>query len=339
MAVGTGTDSERLESALLGDRLRKRERRVRVEMSVVGLQVRHRASIAGLLALALAGCGGSNAGFGTQDGGLSMRLRWEQPAETHGQRAHVPRSGFGAPLPAAVQAARIIYRPENGVACCVAFDPRHPAFANRRSLSLRHLPLGPGTVSVAGYADTVVPADGAGAVCDAAPSEAVRPCVSDARETASYRSSPQSLELFPGSNDAGQIDVPAVPFLVPRTLQPPPGASATIPVRVQFTLADAASPIEMVDLTFTQGGQTVAGDLAAPPQPCADTDIQAPPCSDGRRLQVSGQLLAFVGADLMSLPDQADIKVPKFQLRAYCKDSHMPSSATALQDAPNLVQA
>lgn len=249
-----------------------------------------------LLALTVAACGGGGSGGGSPGGGLSLRVRWQEGSQDR-PTGQAGQAGLGTPLPAAVRAARIIYRPENGAACCIAFDPRDPAFSERRTISLNSLPLGSGTVSVAGYPDVIVPADGATSACDAAPIEAVHPCLPDVRATASYRSEGKPVEIFPGSNNAGDIDVPAVPFLVPGTLQPEAGGSVAIPVQVRFTLADAASDLDMVAVTFTQGDLTLPGNFVVPPVPCSDTDPQMPPCSAGGILEVRGfQFVA--GAEL-----------------------------------------
>jgi hypothetical protein len=45
----------------------------------------------------------------------------------------------GTPLPAAVQAARIIYRPDDGPACCVAFDPPQTSTSESRSTDFARL--------------------------------------------------------------------------------------------------------------------------------------------------------------------------------------------------------
>lgn len=168
-----------------------------------------------LLTLTVAACGGGGSGTGSSTSGLSFQVHWQQPQQQAGPRGlSTQGGGLGTPLPAAVRTARIIYRPNNGSACCIAFDPRHPAFRQQRTLSLSNLPRGDGAVSIAGYPDAIVPADGATSVCDAAPAEAVQPCLPDARVTASYRSDAKPVEIFPGNNNAGEIDVPAVPFLV-----------------------------------------------------------------------------------------------------------------------------
>lgn len=63
----------------------------------------------------------------------------------------LPRSsGFGNSIPDTVLTARVIFD-STVLHCCLAFDPRDPAFSQQRLLVLDQLPVGSATVMLAGF--------------------------------------------------------------------------------------------------------------------------------------------------------------------------------------------
>ncbi len=241
------------------------------------------------LSLAVLGCGGS----GSSDGGagsLSARVFWQQPdgsgdAITSGTS---PSGGFGPELPAAVRTVRLDFAPSSGAACCVAIDPSGLVVdpdTGRRRVVLTQLPSGPGLLTIAGFPGGSAPAPaGANTTCGLEPADVASPCVASSLDGPSFISAPTDVTVRAGTQvNAGDILVPAVPFIVTTTLQPVPGGSVPAPVQLGATVAISGTtlPIDDIDIATTPGG-------AAAVTLTACDDATSNPCSPGGALEVRG---------------------------------------------------
>jgi VCBS repeat protein len=247
----------------------------------------------------LSACGGGgSAGSGSAGGGLGANVLWEQP-QPKSAAALVPRGlatadqqadhgGFGPELPASVSSVRFVFRSQSGSSCCVSIDPTavpvDPS-SGQRSVLLPELTPGAGTLEVAGFpTSTAAAADGVVDTCATQPVEAGAPCAAGVTQTASFSSDLQGVTVVQGGRtDAGDIFVHALPFVVPGSASPAPGAFAESPVAVRFTVADAVSGIAPSSILVG-----VDGDRSAPLALDACDDAGANPCSDGGRLEVRG---------------------------------------------------
>jgi hypothetical protein len=240
--------------------------------------------------VALIGCGGSSSSGGSSGGGLQARALWQQRSSevvtTRGQG----EPGFGPELPASVVTVRFLIESGAGLQCCLAVDPRDFAVdptTGQRSLLFTELPPGPATLTIAGYPTDFAPAPpGITSKCTTQPADAGTDCDPNRFQTASFESAVQPVSIVSGADtDAGDILIPAVPFLIDGTLSPAPNGQAANPVAVSFTVADASTGIDAASV----------GVSLNPPPPAAEAltlvacdDSGATPCSPGGALEVSG---------------------------------------------------
>lgn len=159
----------------------------------------------------------------------------------------------------------------------------------QRLLVLTGLPAGPATIALAGFPSASVPSpDGITDTCATDPSAAAQTCNQGGFQTPSFRSQAVAVEIVSGQRtDAGDILVPAVPFLIDGSLSPAPNQTVDSPVAVDFIVADAASGIDAssIAVPVAQDGAPVE-DQPLQLDPCNDGG--ATPCSAGGALEVSG---------------------------------------------------
>ena len=252
-------------------------------------------SAATTLTLAATGCGGGGSSSATPASGfgqLSARAVWQrvdrEPTGSAQLSGTVPSAGFGSELPAAVRTVRIDFAPAEGPGCCVAIDPDRiqvDPSTGRRRVVLQEIPVGSGLLTIAGFpgASAAAPDDNQ-RTCEIIPPGAGSACVANSLETPSFLSSPTAVEVRSGIQvNAGDIEVPAVPFFVTSTLEPRPGSSVGAPVPLGVTVAIATGPllIEQVTIATNPGGPAT---LAI--SPCDDRST--PQCSPGGSLDVRG---------------------------------------------------
>jgi hypothetical protein len=190
-----------------------------------------------------------------------------------------------------VRTVRFLIRSQDGPDCCVAVDPeavpRDPE-TGQRVLILSGLAAGPATLTISGFPTDFAPNAGVANRCNTDPAAAGRSCDAGRNQSPSFESAPQNVTIVAGAqSDAGDILIPALPFVVPGSLDPAANASAPNPLSVGFTVADAVTGIEesSVALEIRQNGAAVGGpDLGLE----ACDDAGANPCSGGGGLAVSG---------------------------------------------------
>ncbi len=243
----------------------------------------------------LTGCGGGGSGSGSSTGSggqLSAEIFWEQPSDSAGGDAALAglasEPGFGEELPAAVTTVRLDFRPATGEPCCVAIDPEQVEVdpeRGRRSVVLTKIPAGPGTLTVAGFPGASATAPpGVFATCELEPAAAASPCEVDSLDGPSFLSEPTLVAVEANSEvNAGEILVPAIPFIITDSLAPAPGTSTRSPFAVGATVAfsGAQAPIETVQISSVPGGPI-------PVELTACDDATDNPCSSGGDLEVSG---------------------------------------------------
>jgi hypothetical protein len=272
--------------------------------------------------LGASGCGGGGGSAregAVPDSGADLALRalWQQDlvSQAATSTGPVPDATFDTPIPAAVETVRIIFRstagttaPDEIAACCTAVD----AAAARADPSLRNvvlgsLPAGSGTVRISGFLSPTAPSDGIGVAC-VGPSGSMigASCSSAPAQTSpSYDSEPIDVTIRSGQrSDAGDIEIPAVPFIVEGTLMPSNGILADItgPVTFAFTMADAVSDI--ADVTLSIDGSPAS--IPSPPVACADQDPQVPSCTG---LDVPGVRGRVVEVTAPPLSDDAAVVI------------------------------
>ncbi len=260
----------------------------------------HLVILSAVLALGgMAGCGGGGGSSGSAPGGsLNLRALWQQPsgggaaAAADGiSQAAAQTGGFGSPIPAAVQTVRVLYYQSASQQCCIALDPRSSYFASQgaqRQLVLDQLPPGSASVTVSGFATDFAPADGITETCDTDPAGVGTSCDTSQPATPSFQSAPQSVTIEAGAQgDAGDILIPAVPFVL--NPNPTPNASLVSPVPISFTLAIAkvqgVTGINCASIraSITPGSPNLALSTSA----CDDANIEVP-CSPNGSLNLTG---------------------------------------------------
>jgi len=260
-----------------------------------------------VLAVSLAACSSGGGGGGGADAGdLQARVLWQQPEDDEAATSGATSGGgFGTDLPAAVRVVRFDFASDGGESCCVAVDPRDipidPDIGQRR-IVLKRLPAGPGALTVAGFpGDSAATPIGNPDTCSIDPAAAAQSCVRGLIDTPSFLSAPQSVTVMGGAVvDAGDIEVPALPFVIPGSLDPAPDGDAVAPLRVRARLGIAAGEIPESSVFVAVSPE---GELAVTTDPCDDRG--ANPCSPGGELDVSG----FVVESAATSPGIGDSEV------------------------------
>jgi parallel beta-helix repeat protein len=226
---------------------------------------------------------------------LNFRPVWEQPGgaalstQPAGQAVQIPRASFGQQLPAAVQTARIVFVSNGGGSCCIAVNPTllpiDPT-TGRGFLVLDQLPIGPATLTLAGFATDFAPAQaGVTNLCPTDPAGTGAACDAVRLATPSFESNPTAVTIAEGTEtNAGDIPVFSLPFLLNFT--PDSGSTVANPVSVAFTVVDAVNGInrQSIALNVSQNGVPVGGLNTVN----ACSDASAAPCSAGGTLGVTG---------------------------------------------------
>jgi hypothetical protein len=217
-----------------------------------------------------AGCGGGggSGGGSATGGGLSVNALWEQPDGGNGSGAQSAAQqaggGFGPDLPASVVTVRFLFRSSGGTNCCLAVDPdavpTDPE-TGQRLLTLASLPAGPGTLTITGFPTDFAPNDGVLDRCETNPAGVGAFCDAGQTQSPSFASDPKAVNIVAGAqNDAGDIEIPAVPFVLPGSLSPAPGTDASNPIEARAIVVDAVTGIEesSVALQVQRNGAPVA---------------------------------------------------------------------------------
>ena len=260
---------------------------------------------ASLCLLAACGSGGRGAVGGGDGGG---EVVWPEP-----------EGGTSTDLPPVVRAGRIVFESESGEACCVAVDPELLSGSGGPGLAvLDDLPVGPATVTVAGFATQFAPTvPGITTTCSASPPEAVRPCDLLLVAPPAFVSDPLSVDILAGvQTNLGQVEMKARPFVF--EFEPRQGDDAAEPIGFDFTVVDAVTGVQEgsvgLEIRFE-----VEDNLAATPIPSrtprpafrlvskripitlsACADGSSTPCSGEQRLGLSGFMATGQGVNMPS---------------------------------------
>lgn len=229
-----------------------------------------------------------------------------------------PMRGGGetSELPPSVVTGRVVFESQSGESCCVAVDPSILSGSAHRGLAiLTDLPVGPATVTVAGFSTDFAPLPaGIMAECKTAPAEAAHKCDPDRVASPAFESPPLSVTILAGvQTNLPEVPIVALPFLFDYS--PPQDSMVVPPFNFLFTVVDAVTGIrpESVNLdvsfqvptneppSFRIVTKRVHLDLNA----CDDgTDA---PCSPSGSLQLAGFKASGLAPELPVGPVEARI--------------------------------
>src|SRR5215472_3676130 len=198
-------------------------------------RVRARRTITLLTLLVLVGsysCGSSSSGGGggaatptpggpatpTPGGGGGMRggIMWPQRG-----------GGTSNQVPPSVQMGRVVFESQMG-SCCVAVNPSLLSGGAAKGVTvLSNLPIGPATVTIAGFSTSFAPAvPGIVATCETTPPDIAIPCDMMQLATPAFESPPLNVTIVGGTQtNIGSVPVDAFPFLYAFS----PGQDANAP--------------------------------------------------------------------------------------------------------------
>lgn len=234
-----------------------------------------------ILSLVLSACSGGGGGSDnpSTEGDIVVGTVWPQ-ADSN------PPGAFDTDLPAAVESVRYVFRSDSGYSCCVVVNPDE--LTGNRVITLQSVPAGPGTLQVSGYPTSFAGApEGVTETCDIDPAIG-RACSQNRVSSPSFDTGARNVDVEGGdSNNVGNVEVRAVPFVILSSLAPPQNGSAASPFAVGFTVVDAiygVSSASIESALFPNGSGR--RDLTTVLTAC--TDGTATPCSPNSQLQVSG---------------------------------------------------
>lgn len=274
------------------------------------------AALALIMALAVAGCGGgsgrSRSATPTPGSGTVTPQTRTPTARTTPVHTATP-GGNPSILPPYVLTARVIFRASNGEQCCVAADPAllpaEPA-RGQETLVLDDLPIGPATVTVAGYTTDFAPAPpGVTATCRTVNRRGVAPCDTTRNASPAYESDPLAITIFPGVRvNLGSVDVAPLPFVL--TFTPPQNSAVPLPVDLSFTVVDPATGIAApsvaleITLDVPQGKPPVFRPLTKRVELALDAcrDGGSRPCSEEGDNGLTGFIARGISEFLAYLP-------------------------------------
>jgi hypothetical protein len=302
--------------------------------------VQSRLWLLGLALLAVLGqyaCGGGGGGSsGTAGGG---GIEWPSRGET-------PSSS----LPPAVVTGRVVFESASGESCCVAVDPSLLSGSAERGLAiLNDLPIGPATVTVAGFTTDFAPTvDGIATTCTTSPAGAAQPCDPQRVAAPAFESAPISVDILAGvQTNLPPVQMDALPFLF--DFSPAQNASAPAPVQFALTVVDAVTGIRAdsvaLEVSFSapeDGSPFRALTKRVPLDLTACADGSGDPCSPGGTLELAGfhadgtapelpegEVEAHVTAENLAVPPRAlDFRYSLFVLATATE------TATATPTAP-----
>jgi N-acetylneuraminic acid mutarotase len=173
-----------------------------------------------------------------------------------------------SPLPDTVSRVGIVFQTTSGgYRCCLKVDPRDPKILEQATgchlVVLDHLPLGPGTVSLSGFASDVAPAPAEDfPVCATDPGGVGEACDSPSAVGPIFDSTAQPVTIQAGiQNDAGVIDLlpvgptptvsPTGSVVLTSTPTMTPTSVAGTPSETPTTTAIAATPTATSTATAT----------------------------------------------------------------------------------------
>jgi hypothetical protein len=257
-----------------------------------------------LVTLLAAGCGGGSSGGGG-NGGMDD-ITWP--------------SRDGEPttmLPPSVKTGRVVFSSQSGESCCVAVDPSILSGNAKRGLAiLNDLPVGPATVTVAGFTTDFAPVvSGVTKTCSTIPANAARDCDPMQLASPAFESPPLSVVIIGGAQtNIGQVPMEAFPFLF--SFSPGQGASAPAPVQFAMTVVDAATNVRaesvQLDVSFTVPDENPGSPFRVLTKrvplslvPCADGTTN--PCSPTANLQLTGFNASGTAPELPEGPVEARV--------------------------------
>jgi hypothetical protein len=146
-------------------------------------------------------------------------------------------------LPPSVVTGRVVFQSQFE-SCCVAVDPTILSGSAHRGLAiLTNLPVGPATVTVAGFTTDFAPTvAGILATCDTAPAQAAHPCDAMRVAAPAFESPPLAVTILSGvQTNLPEVPIAALPFVLDYS--PPQDAIVTPPFNFAFTVVDAVTGI------------------------------------------------------------------------------------------------
>lgn len=262
---------------------------------------------AGLLACVALACGGSGSSGGGGGGIDGPGVMWPDRG-----------GGSSSTLPPTVVTGRVVFRSATGEACCVAVDPTlltpptGPAL-----LVLDDLPIGPATVTIAGFSTDFAPAvPGITLTCRTVSPIGVAPCDATRNASPAFESAPLAVNILAGVQiNLGEIDVQALPFVLDDFL-PAQQSAVEPPVQFDFTIADAVTGVAAdsvaLDVTVMVPDEerpsvfrSLTKRIPLTLAPCADGSAE--PCSPDGDLELDGFHAAGVAERLPEGPAEVRI--------------------------------
>jgi hypothetical protein len=282
-----------------------------VNAAAQGGDVRTKRPIAGLILitlLAVCGCGGGSSSSGGGGGGSMNEVTW--PSRD---------GGTTTMLPPAIETGRVVFQSAAGESCCVAVNPSLLSGSAQRGLAiLNDLPVGPATVTVAGFTTMFAPiVPGIVDTCKTIPANAARDCDAVQVAAPAFESPPLAVTIIAGvQTNIGDVPMEAFPFLF--DFSPAQDASAPAPVQFDLTVVDAVTNVRQdsvaLEVSFSvpdenpEGGspfrvltKRVLLDLNA----CADGT--STPCSPQGNKQLAGFAATGTAPELPEGPVEAHI--------------------------------
>lgn len=181
----------------------------------------------------LAACGSGDRGSVGGGNGGGGEVTWPER-----------EGGSSTALPPVVRSGRIVFESESGETCCIAVDPTLLSGSSSPGLAvLSDLPVGPATVTVAGFSTDFAPAvPGITTTCSAGPPGAVRPCDPVQVAPPAFSSDPLPVDILSGvQTNLGTVEMKARPFVF--GFAPSQGEETREPVGFDFTIVDAVSGV------------------------------------------------------------------------------------------------
>jgi hypothetical protein len=203
-------------------------------------------------------------------------------------------------VPPSVQIGRVVFESQSpsGGSCCVAVNPPVLSGGPARGLAiLTNLPVGPATVTIAGFSTNFAPVvPGILATCESNPPDIAIPCDPVQLAAPAFESPPLHVTIVGGAQtNVGSVPIDALPFLY--DFSPAQDSDAPAPVQFALTPVDAVTGIQQssvaLEVSFTVPDQTAPSTFRTLSKrvelslvPCADQTDN--PCSTGGNQSLDG---------------------------------------------------
>lgn len=203
-------------------------------------------------------------------------------------------------LPPSVKTGRVVFASQSGEACCVAVDPSILSGSAQRGLAiLNDLPVGPATVTVAGFTTNFAPTvNGIVDTCSTVPADAAQPCDQVQVAAPAFESPPLHVTIIAGvQSNIGEVPMEAFPFLF--NFIPAQEASAPAPVKFDLTVVDAATNIRQdsvqLEVSFNMPDENAETSGSPFRVLTKRVSLDLKPCADGTSVPCSPNNLQLAG--------------------------------------------